>query len=102
MQAVVFQQHCRRNGSPTFVADQLFGLAQGGLAIAMQADHQRAIFNPVGRGIGMGAAGQWQRLVEEGLGKGHHPGAAHRVVTFTCLGAVVVGNGIGAIQRVVQ
>ena len=99
---VVHQQHRGRRRGVTLVADELGRVVETGGGTTLQRDDQLAAFDAVASGVLVGGAGQRGGLVEEVAGELDHAGAAHRVVAAGLLGAVRFGDGVGAVQRVVQ
>ena len=52
--------------------------------------------------LGVGPLGEGGRLVQHLLGAGDHGGAAHGVEALAAGGAAGLGQGVGAVERVVQ
>ena len=67
-----------------------------------QRRFQPAAADGIAHHIGVTGMHQRHRFVEEGTGARHHRGAAHRVVPPAALGAVLVADGIGAVERIVE
>ncbi|MCY1524980.1 hypothetical protein D9M68_599430 [compost metagenome] len=101
VQPMVLQQDGAGCVGRTLIADETRGIAQSALAIP-QADEQLTAVHPIAAGVGMGAFGQRRGLVEEGAGKSDHSLAANRVVAGTFLRTAVLGDGIGAVECIVE
>ena len=67
-----------------------------------EPDLEPAVRDPVAVGVVVRALGERRRLVEEVAGEGDHAPAAHRVVVRAALGAAVLGDRIGAVERIVE
>src|SRR5690606_8256269 len=65
-------------------------------------DAQPAVGDRVGRGVGVGAALQGNGVVKEAPAVGDDPAAAYGIVGAAAFRAVGFGNGVGAVQRVVE
>ena len=72
---------------------------KAGFAAILQRDFQGAAFNAVARGIGVRALGERHGAIQHAARIGNHLGAAFRVIT---LAGSRAGNGIRAIQRIIQ
>ena len=99
--AVVPEQHRRRRGGIALVADERGRVLESGAA-AVQRDDQRAVLHGIGSGVLVRAVDQGRGLVEHVAREGDDLGATHRVVARALLGALGLGDGVGAIERVVE
>ena len=102
MQAVVLQQHRRRCSGVALVAGELGGVLQARGAAILQGHHQLTGFHAVAGGVLVRTGCQRRALVKHVAGELDHLGAAHRVVALALFGAIGLGDGIRAVQRVVQ
>ena len=102
VQAVVRQQDAGRAGGLALVADQLGRDFQAGEGAAGGLDHQLAGLDRIAGGGLVAGVDQRRGLVEEVAGEGDDLGAARRVVAAALLGAAVFGDGVGAVQRVIE
>ncbi len=104
VQAVVHQQDGGRVGGVAAggVAHELGRVLQPGGAAVFQADDERAVGDVVHLCIGMRCVLQRRGLVQHPAREGDHLGAAHRVVALALLGAALFGDGVGAVERVVE
>ncbi|MND88133.1 hypothetical protein D3C80_801490 [compost metagenome] len=84
------------------MADELIRLGQTDRFTAFQRDPQLTIHYLVGGGIDVRTALQGEGLVEEGTGERNDSSATHRIVSRPLAGAAVFGDGVGAIQGIVQ
>ena len=104
VQAVVDQQH--GGGLVAQVADELLGIGQAGLGAVGQGDGQLlaavGALQGVLAGILVAAGGQRGDLVQDAAGVFHDLLAAGGVVAVALLGAVGLGNDVGAVERIVQ
>ena len=101
MQAVMGKQNIAWRRGLASVTGELSGLGQAGLA-AGGGHHQSAVDHLIASGVAMaGATGERRGTVEEGARPGDHFGAAGGVVAAGAGGAIVLGNRVGAIERVV-
>lgn len=99
--AVVLEQHRRRRGRIALVADELRGIGQAGAA-ALQRDHELAVLHAVAGRHLVGTVFERRGLVEHLAREFDDLGAAHGVVALALFGTAGFGNGIGAVERVVQ
>jgi hypothetical protein len=100
--AVVAQQHRRGRRSLTLVADEAGRILQAGGGAALERHDQAAALDTVAGGVGMRAAFQRGGLVEHFAGISDHLGATHRVVAGALGRAAVFGQGVGAVQGVIE
>ncbi|MNC20824.1 hypothetical protein D3C75_687880 [compost metagenome] len=102
MQLVMLQQDRCWRVRLTLVATQLRGVPEADLAAIGQGCLQRALADRIGLGVVV------RRTVERGSGVeelpaiGDHLGATSRVVALATFGAIGFGDGIGAVQGIVQ
>ncbi len=101
MQPVVDQQHALGVGRVAAVAEILRRVGQPGLAVA-ELDREDAVLGGVAGGVDVAALGEREVLVEEGARLRDHGRAPLRVVRRSALLAVVLGEGVGAVERVVE
>jgi len=102
VQAVVANQERARRCGLALEADELLGLLQAdGTAIA-QRSHQLASGHGVSGDIGVRGAGKRCGLVQHLATEGDHLLSTHRIVALGEFGAVLLGNRIGAVERVVE
>ena len=84
------------------IAGELSDVGEADLT-AGGGDRQGAVDHLVTAGVTVaGAAGQWCGTVEKGARPGDDLGAAGGVVTAGAGGALVLGNRVGAVQRVIE
>ena len=102
MQAVVRQQHQARVGRGALVAVETVGEAERRFAAADQRDDEAAVLDAIVRGAGVRAGGERGDQVERRLGLGDHAGAAHGIVGFPLAGAAILGDRVGAVERIVE
>ena len=102
VQAVVLQQDAGRAAGIALVAGELGRILQAGHLATLDRHLQLAVLDKIGRGVGMRMAGQRHRLIEEVAGEGNDLLATLGVVALATLGAIGVGDGIGAVQGIVQ
>ena len=102
MQAVVLEVDRVRVADLAGVADQDLGLAQADL-LAVDGGEQTTVDDVVGGHVGVAALEQRDALVQEVAAPGDDAVAAHLVVALAVLlGAAVLGDGVGAVEGVVQ
>ncbi len=103
VQAVVAQQHRPRGRSElTGVAEELFGCREAGGLPVTQRDEQLSVVDLDAGRVTPCTGGQRGSAVKKAAGIRDDLVAADLVVTGALLGAVVLGNHVGAVQRVVQ
>ncbi len=106
MQPVVDQEHALGVGRVTAVADVLARVRERGPAVAQQ-DRQAAVLGRVAGRVGVAALLEREVLVEEGARPRDHGRTALGVVRAPVwpglsLLAVVLGEGVGAVEGVVE
>ncbi|MCY1509561.1 hypothetical protein D9M68_439110 [compost metagenome] len=99
--AVVLQQHRRGRSGIALVADELRGIGEPGAA-ALQRDDELAVLHAVAGGHLVRAVFERRGLVEHVAREFDDLGAAHGVVALALFGAAGFGDGVGAVERVVQ
>src|SRR5690606_3665307 len=102
VQAVVLQQHSGGLDSLTLEADELLRLLEAGNAAVLQGDLELAVLDAVVGGVGVAAFSQRRSLIENVARIGDDLGAAHFVVARALLRTAFFGDGVGAVERVVQ
>ena len=102
VQVIVLEHNGRRLGGRTLITKVLGGVGQTALAAIFEADQQGSAFNLVARGIHVRALLQRERLIQKRPGKRNHFGPTQRVVGAARFSAAVIGDHVGAIERVVQ
>ena len=102
MQAVVAQQDGRGGALVAEVADELLRLCEFGDGAVGEGDLQCVAVDDVGGRARVGSGGEGCGLVEEVAGPGDDLVAADLVVSGALLGAVVLGDRVGAVERVVE
>ncbi len=102
VQAVVLQQDRGRLDGLALIADELLGLLQPGDAAVFQGDLEPAVLHAVADRLGMAAFSQRRGLIEEVARKGDDLGTAHFVIARPLLRAVLLADGVGAVERVIQ
>ncbi len=98
----MLQQHGGWVAGVAAVADELFGPDQPGSHMVVQRDREPAIVDHVAGHLAMAAERQRRGLVENLAGLGNHAGATDRVVAATARGPAILGEGVGAVQGIVQ
>ena len=102
MQAVVAQQDMGgRRGVPA-PAGELGGIGESGFRPARQRHHKGAIVDGVARRLRVAAAGERRRLIEHGARLGDDDGAAGGIVALAARGFARLGNGVRAVERVIE
>ncbi len=102
VQAVVLQQHGLRLDRFALEADELLWLLEAGDTAVLQGDLQLAVLHAIGGGVGVAAFGQRRGLIEEGARIGDDLGATDFVVARALLRTALFGDGVGAVERIVQ
>ena len=103
VQAVVLQQHGPRGRAELAgVADELLRCAQSGRKPVAQIDQKLTVVNLEAGGFAPRAGCQRRGLIEESTCVCDDLVAADLVIAGALLGPVVLGDHVGAIQRVVQ
>ena len=97
MKPVIAQQHGGRISLRAPIALELPGLAQ-----TAEVRHQQCTVNEDARNIRPFAPGERERNIEEVPRPGDDAGAAHRIVALALLRAVLLGDGVGAVKRVIK
>ena len=100
--AVVLQQHGDRCAGVALEALQLGRVLQAGGAAILQRNDQLAAFDAIAGGIDVRAGFQRCSFVEEIARIGDDLVAADLVVARPLGGAVRFGDGVGAVERVIQ
>ena len=103
MQAVVGQQDDRRarGGRPDSRRAARASRARRRAAVGERHGEPPAL-DPVAGRVPVRALRERRDLVEQVAREGDHPRAAHRVVVGAALAAAVLGDRVGAVERVVQ
>ncbi len=101
VQPVVAQQHGIGRLGPAAVAGELRRRAQPHLRGA-ERDQELAALHRVAGGVLVAAGGERCRTVQERAREGDHARPAHRVVGAGAGGPAVLGDRIGAVERVVE
>ncbi len=101
MQPVMAQQHRVRRARLAAEAHELPGIAQP-RPRSLQRHDQAPVLDRIPFRLGMAAALQRRRLVEEFPRAGDHPRAAQLVESRPAPGPAVIGNGVRSVQRVIQ
>src|SRR3954453_22803929 len=102
MEAVMAEQDARRGGRVALEAPELLGMLQARAAAGLQGRDQVPVLDRVPGRLHVAGALERRGLVEEGAGALDHAGAADLVVAPPALGAVIVGDDVGPIERVVM
>ncbi|MCY1288560.1 hypothetical protein D9M70_376030 [compost metagenome] len=102
VQAVVLQQHGARRGRIALEGEELCGVLQAAFGTVGQAHYKISASHYISGGIDVGARFQRGRFVEEGARVGDDLVAADLVVALALLGAVLLADHVGAVERVVQ
>ncbi len=102
VQVVVAQKHGRRVGRLALVADELGRVDEAGLGAVLQRDDERSIPIRIADRIPVAAAGQGSRPVQHLAGALDDPGAPSLVVVSGPGGPVLLRDGVGAVERVVE
>ena len=101
MQPVVDQQHALGVGRVAAVAEVLRRVGQSGLAVA-ELHRERAVLGGVAGRVGVAAVLEREVLVEEAACPRDHGRTTLGVVRRPALLAVVLGEGVGAVERVIE
>ena len=102
VQAVVLEQYTLGLISLAGVADQLGSVLEPGASAVLQGYRQFAVLDDVADRVLVGTFGQRCCLIKEGAGKGDHLVATDLVVAGALGGAVGFGDGIGAVESIVE
>ena len=102
VQSVVAQQHRGGAGGIPEVSHELLRVGQSGGRAVRERDPQRAVHDRVPGGPHVAAGGQRCRVVEELTSPLDHLVATDLVVGVALLGAIGLGDGVGAVEGVVE
>ncbi len=102
VQAVVAEQDLRRRVRLATVAGEGGRVLEAGHGVVAEMDDQAAALDAVARAVAVGAGRQRRDLVQHLAGAGDDERAARRVVAAATLGAARLGDGVGAVERVVE
>ncbi len=97
VQAVMLQQHSRRCGRIAAIAGELTGVLQAG-----GADLQGAVLHGIAGSVGMAAGRKRHRRIKDAARLRDDFGGADFIEAAAARRAIVVGDRIGAVQRVVE
>ncbi len=102
VQTVMAEQHNPGRGCRTLPTLQLAGIGETGAGFVRQGHGEFSVLDQITDRIAMAAGRERGGLVEKIAGEGDHGGAAAGIVGGGDFAAVLGGNGVGAVERVVE